>query len=157
MRFRYVFFFLSIFVCTSCNYLSVEQKDKKQVVDTIIDFTRVDVSPSFDNCKNLLDKAKTNCFRKELQKRITSNLEAHHFTTENFIDEVVLIDVLINSKGKFELLNISSTENIKSELPKLDSLLQKSIKDLPRISPGIKRGIPVNTQYQLPVRILTEG
>ncbi len=154
MRF-YCSFFLLIVICISCNYISVEKKQKAQSIDTIIDFTKVDVSPSFDNCKNLLDKAKTNCFRDEIQKRITVNLEAYHFTTENFIDEVILIDVLINNKGKFKLLNISSTENIKSELPKLDSLLQNSIKKLPKVSPAIKRGIPVNTQYQLPIRILT--
>ncbi len=157
MRFLYPVFFFLLFICTSCDYFANKSKIENQAIDTIIDFTRVDVSPSFDNCKNLLDEAKTNCFRNEIQKRIAESLKQHHFTTENILNEVVLIDVLINNKGEFILLNISSTENLKSELPKLDSLLQKSIKDLPEVSPAIKRGIPVTTQYQLPVRILTNN
>ncbi|MBA6155899.1 hypothetical protein H3Z83_05110 [Tenacibaculum sp. S7007] len=156
MRFRCVFFFLSIFICASCNYLSLEKKQNTQTTDTIVDFTRVDVSPSFNKCKNLFDDAKTNCFRNEIQKRIAISLKQHHFVTENFIDEVVFLDVFITNKGEFRFLNTSSTESLKVELPKLDSILQKSVKDLPRISPAIKRGIPVSTQYQLPIRILTK-
>ncbi len=156
MRFCYIFFILSIIICSSCNYLSVEKKQKSQDFDTVIDFTRVDVSPSFDNCKNLIDEAKTNCFRSEIQKRISVSLKQHHFTTEDFIDETIMIDVLIDDKGKINFLKMSSSEQIKFQLPKLDSLLKKSIKKLPQISPGIKRGIPVATQYQLPIRILTK-
>ena len=155
MRFRYLFFFFTLIICTSCDYFANKNKREAQVIDTIVDFTRVDVSPSFNKCKNLLDAAKTNCFRNEIQKRIANSLKRHYFVTEDSINEVVLIDVSINNKGKFRLLNILSTDEIKSQLPSLDSLLKKSIKDLPRISPAIKRGIPVATQYQLPVRIVT--
>lgn len=156
MRFCYFLFFLLIITCSSCNYLSVEKKTKPQDFDTVIDFTRVDVSPSFNNCKKLLDTAKTNCFRNEIQKRIAMNLKQHHFATEYFIDETIRLDVLIDDKGKVKFLKTSSSKKIKLQLPKLDSLLQQSISNLPIISPAIKRGIPVATQYQLPIRILTK-
>ncbi len=154
MRFWYVVFILLAFTCISCNYFSTTQNN--DVKDTIIDFTKVDISPSFDNCKNLLGKKKTNCFRTEIQQRISVDLKRHKFITENFIDEVIIVNVLINNKGYFTFLNTSSTKMLKNNFPKLDSLIKKAIKDLPQISPGIKRGIPVSTQYQLPIRILTE-
>ena len=157
MRFLYPVFFFLLFICTSCDYFANKSKIENQAIDTIIDFTRVDVSPSFDNCKNLLDDAKTNCFRNEIQKRIAESLKQHHFVTPDSVDGIVLIEVVIDNKGKFKFLKLIASDKIKFQLPKLDSLLQKSIKDLPRISPGVKRGIPVNTQYQLPVRILTEN
>lgn len=103
-----------------------------------------------------MNEAKTNCFRKEIQQRITKELQLYNFVSKKLIDEVVLIDLQINRRGEFELKNISFSKNIKEHLPKLDSVIKKSIKKLPIITPGFKRGIPVSTQYELPIRIQIE-
>lgn len=147
---------ITILLFVSCDFFSSSKKNKDQMIDTVIDFSKVDVSPSFSVCKNLMDEAKTNCFRKEIQQRITKELQLYNFVSNELIDEVVLIDLQISSKGKFELKDISSSNNIKEYLPKLDSVIRQSIKKLPKITPGFKRGIPVSTQYQLPIRIQIE-
>ena len=39
---------------------------------------------------------------------------------------------------------------------KIDSILQSRLIDFPKVNPAIKRGIPVKTQFILPVIIKTE-
>ena len=40
---------------------------------------------------------------------------------------------------------------------KLDSILKIKLVDFPKVNPAIKRGIPVKTQFILPVIIKTEN
>ncbi|HSD13053.1 MAG TPA: hypothetical protein VLB74_00240, partial [Flavobacterium sp.] len=39
---------------------------------------------------------------------------------------------------------------------KIDSILHAKLVDLPKVNPAIKRGIPVKTQFVLPVILKTE-
>jgi hypothetical protein len=144
-----------ILCCNSCDKLLFSQKDKKQVLDTIVDFNSVDFSPSFKECDSLVDKAqKSDCFRSTIHKKIGEELQKHSLTIKESIDETIFVDILITKKGVVIFKEITSTENLKQQLPVLDSLLRQSIPKLPYIYPAIKRGIPVNTMYKLPIRIL---
>lgn len=151
-----VFSFLILIVfCTSCDYISSSKKEK-QPLDTIIDFTKVDVSPSFSICNELLDEAKTNCFRENMYKQMTKKMYDFSFATEETIDETITVVLLINNKGTVSLQVIECSDFIKDEIPDLQYYIESSIQNLPKLSPAIKRGIPVATQYKLPIRIQTE-
>ncbi len=154
MRFFYVIFFIVIFTSLSCSFLS--EDDKNQNLNAIVDYTKVDVSPTFKNCKNLSIKKNSVCFSEEIHKRIKASLRTYNFVTEQAINEVVLIDLLIDNKGNFKLKKITASVVIKNQLPKLESVLRSAIKKLPRITPAFKRGIPVTTQYQLPLKVEVE-
>mgnify|MGYP000389181102 CR=1 FL=1 len=146
-------FLLLMICCTSCTYFSTDKNKTQQSLDTIINFNKVDVSPSFTECKDKIDEAKTVCFRENIHKKIADNLRQHHLEINKTINEVVTIELEISTEGKIILKKINSSENIKSQLPSLDSLLQASVNTLPKIFPAIKRGIPVTSQYSLPIRI----
>jgi hypothetical protein len=150
-----VFSFLILIVFfTSCDKFSFSKKSQKITLDTIVDFTSVDFSPSFKVCDSLIDKTKkSDCFRKTIHQKIGEELQNYTLTIKDAIDEVVFVAFLINSKGKIVFQEITSTENLKQQLPQLDSLLKVSITNLPKIYPAIKRGIPVTTKYSLPIRI----
>ncbi|MDP2542631.1 MULTISPECIES: hypothetical protein [Tenacibaculum] len=156
MSFRYVAFLICALLCSSCDFFSYPKKNSAQALDTIVDFTKVDISPSFYKCKDLLDEAKANCFRKEIHRRITTKLKQHNFVTKNSLDEEVLIDILINKEGEFVLVELTTPDTVTNQLPELDSIVKLAIEKLPRISPATKRGIPVVTKYQLPIKIKTE-
>lgn len=128
-------------------------KKEIQPLDTIINFTKVDVSPSFTICNQLLDDAKTNCFREQMHKKITENLLNFSFTTEKPINETITVVLLINNKGVVSLQEFQSSSFVKAEIPNLRHCIETSIADLPKLSPAIKRGIPVATQYTLPIRL----
>jgi hypothetical protein len=159
MFLRFFTFLIVVIFCTSCDKLSFSKTKDVQVSDTIsdftsVDFTSVDFSPSFKVCDSLIDKEqKSNCFRETIHKKIGEELQNYSLTIKDSIDEIVYVDVLINSKGEIIFKEITSTENLKQQLPELDSLLRASVKGLPIILPAIKRGIPVTTSYRLPVRI----
>jgi hypothetical protein len=153
-----VFSFLILIVFfTSCDKFSYKKYSKRSAeltLDTIIDFSSVDISPSFKICDSLIDKQqKSDCFRNTIHQKIGAELKKHTFTIQDSINELVQVNLLINTKGKVVLETISSSENIKKQLPKLDSILALSITKLTAVYPAIKRGIPVTTKYKLPIRI----
>jgi hypothetical protein len=124
------------------------------VLDTLVDFSKVDVSPSFKICDSMINKIKkTDCFRAAIHQKVAAELQQHTFIIKDAISENVLVALLINSKGEIVLEGIQSSENIKNQLPQLDSVLRVSIANLPTIFAAIKRGIPVTTKYSLPIKI----
>ena len=154
MRIRVISLLLLIIVCGSCEFFSLKKKSHLQVVDTIIDFSTVDIAPSFDDCKNFVDKEKkSNCFRNTIYNHISSSLAKHTFEVRKPIEEVINVVVTIDRKGSATVNQIASSALIKKTLPSLDSLVKLSVVSLPKMFPAIKRGIPVTTQYQIPIQI----
>lgn len=154
MFLRFFYFFLMICFFTSCDKLSFTKNSKTQVIDTIVNFSSVDTFPSFKVCDSIINKEKkTACFRSNIHQKIGEELSKYQFTIKDSIDEIVYVDLMINAKGEIVLDSIESSDRIKKELPELDSLIQLSVQKTPTILPAIKRGIPVTTKYQLPIRI----
>jgi len=154
MPFKVIFSFLIVLLCSSCQFFNFNKKITLQEIDTIVNFSIVDVSPSFAICDSLIDKTKKdNCFRTSLHQIISKNLETHTFNINKEIDETILVNLLIDAQGNIFFKSIISSEIIQKEIPKLDSLLKISLQNLPQLHPAIKRGIPVATQYQLPIKI----
>ena len=151
---RFFYFFLVICFFTSCDKFSFSKKTQNIKLDTIVNFSSVDTFPSFKVCDSIINKEKkTACFRSNIHQKIGEELRKYQFIIKDSIDEIVYVDLIINSKGEFILDSIESSQNIKTQLPKLDSLLKVSIQNLPVILPANKMGIPVTTKYQLPIRI----
>ena len=154
MFLRNLSFLLLIIFFTSCDKFSFTKTTTAAKLDTIVDFTSVDTFPSFKECDSIIDKTKkATCFRDTIHQKLREQLQKHSFTVKDSIDETIFVDVLINTKGKVILEKIKSTENLKNQLSNLDSILKVCVGNLPLIYPAIKRGIPVTTQYQLPIRI----
>ncbi|MCL7753637.1 hypothetical protein [Polaribacter sp. Z022] len=154
MFLRLLTFLLIIVFCTSCDKFSFSKNTQKSTLDTIVDYSSVDTFPSFKECDSIIDKnQKSTCFRNTIHQKIGEELQKNTFTIKDSIDEVIYVDLLINSNGIFSLDSIQSSLKIKTEIPSLDSVIKASIKKLPKIFPANKRGIPVTTKYQLPIRI----
>ncbi|CAL2105813.1 hypothetical protein [Tenacibaculum sp. 190524A02b] len=153
MRFFYWTFFFCTLTFSSCDYFSFSSKPQPILIDTIVDFTKVDNSPAFIACRNLIDTEKTNCFRKELHRKIANYLTSVNFTVEETIDETIFLHLQISNKGVILLKEIEASSYTLEQIPALDSLLKASIQKLPTITPATKRGIPVNTTYKLPIKI----
>jgi len=141
----------------SCQFFVKSEKELLQELDTIVDFTSVDTSPTFTICKSLIDKEKqTNCFRNTIQQKVGEKLATFSLEVKNPIDEIVVVTILINQKGNFKYQELQASEMITNEIPELDSILRVSVESLPKIYAAVKRGIPVATQYDLPIRIKLE-
>lgn len=148
---------IMLFFITACDKLPFAKKQNRTTLDTIVDFTSVDLSPSFTECDSIVSKnKKSDCFRKTIHLKIGEELLKHKLVSKDSINEIVIVDLVINSKGNVVFKKLTSNEIIKQRLPSLDSLLEISINNLPTIHPAIKRGIPVTTKYQLPIQIVLE-
>ena len=151
---RVFFFSLILLFITSCDHLLFSKIKKNQVLDTIVNFSSVDTSPSFKACDSIINKQKkSDCFRTTIHQKIGAELQQHEFSVKHSISEIVYVDLLINSKGKIILETIESSDDIETQLPKLAAILKLSVDRIPDIYPAIKRGIPVTTKYRLPIKI----
>lgn len=154
MRFKISFLFLLILVCASCEFFTFKKTSHLQDLDTIISFTTVDNAPTFLVCKDLIEiTAKNECFRNTLHKELSKNFANYKIEVRKTINEELLLDILIDSKGFPSVKNIRYSNLIKESIKNIDSLIIKSVADLPKLFPAVKRGIPVSTQYQIPLQI----
>ena len=154
MFLRIFTFIILLFFITSCDKMSFLKSEKIQALDTIVNFSSVDTSPSFKECDSIIDKhQKSNCFRTTIHQKIGAELQKHQFIIRDSISEIVFVDLLINSKGKIVIEAMASSEEIRIQLPELDSVLRISVDKIPNVYAAIKRGIPVTTKYRLPIKI----
>ncbi|WP_296638298.1 hypothetical protein [Polaribacter sp.] len=151
---RVFIFLIFLFFITSCNKIALTSDSNIKGLDTIVDFTSVDTYPSFTNCDSIIQKInKQNCFRTSIYTKIGEELKKHTFIIKDSINETVLVDLLIDKNGVINYQSLQASNLLKKELPKFDSLVQASVNKLSKVYPAIKRGIPVTTRYQLPIKI----
>ena len=154
MRFRVLSLFLIILIGTSCEFFNLKDKSQLQEIDTIIDFSSVDVFPTFDVCKSYIDKEKkTACFRETIHQHISKSLAKNKIEVKKPVNEVLNVEVLISNKGIVSVQKIITSDVLKTEIPAIDSLITASLQNLPKLFPATKRGIPVATQYKIPIQI----
>ena len=123
-----------------------------------VDYTSVDVSPSFKVCDALIDKVKKNtCFRNTIREEIAKSLSKYSIKVKQPLDETITVTIIIKSNKEVKLMNIDASETLIKEIPVLYEMIEKSIADLPNVYPAIIRGIPVTPQYKLPIKIKLEN
>ncbi len=156
MIFRILCFLWIISGCFSCDSLSSNKETAHGDVNATIDFKSVDTSPSFENCKDLLDQEKTDCFRNTMQQNFENALSELSFEADEVIDEEVLVVLHIDKQGDIRISDMETSTLIQTYLPDLKSELEDVVSTMPRLFPATKRGIPVATAYTLPIKIVSE-
>ena len=123
-----------------------------------VDFTSVDVSPSFKVCDSLIDKEKkTLALEQPFDKKFLAVLAKQSIQVTQSVDETIEVAITIQSNKEVKLTSIKSSDSLLVILPSLKAILKKSVEELPAIYPAIKRGIPVTTVYKLPIRIAVKN
>jgi len=123
-----------------------------KLLDTVIDYTSVDVYPLFSDCQELNNKeAQKECFESALYDLLSSKLNRFDYNVKEKVNDSSYVDLLINSNGKTRVVAINSPLIIQNNLPQLDSIIRHSVDELPIVKPALKRGIPVKSQYTLAV------
>jgi hypothetical protein len=105
------------------------------------------------DCNNCDSSEKQNlCFEMELIRRLQKITDKNNLGVSQQIRDTVMVDILVDTKGKISISQIHKNENVMELLPELDSLLYRSIAELPAaVQPSLKRGIPVNSMFRLPI------
>ncbi len=157
MFFRRVILISIIVVTYSCDFISPKKTTLRnaELLDTLIDYNEVDVYPLFLDCNNCDSSEKQNlCFEMELLRRLQSYTKKSHLAASVQFSDTVMVDILVDTEGKISIVDIHKNSETQQQIPELDSLLFESIASLPAtVQPSLKRGIPVNSMFKLPIVI----
>ena len=144
----------------SCQYFEKKVPNEKELLDKQlkeINWNEVDEYPSVGDCEKL--KAATQrkqCFFEFLTTTIQQKLAVDTLSTLfPQLDTIeVKVTVFPNSTLQFEPQ--FPKDSVAYDTIKIDSILHARLIDFPKVNPAIKRGIPVRTQFVLPVIIKSE-
>ncbi len=144
-----------LFLFVSCQFIdkqipSEEELLKKEI--QTIDWKKVDEFPTIITCDSVSDKTQNQeCFINTLSALIQQKLDADKpkLPFAKFDTIAVQVSILPNAALQFETQQQADNE-------KIDSILKAKLVDFPTIKPAIKRGIPVKTQFTLPVILKVE-
>lgn len=151
---------LIVFAFNSCQYLNKKVPSEKELLQKElkgINWKEVDEYPSVADCgkfENKLDQQK--CFFEYMTQLIQHKLSID--TLSILYPELDTIEVKVtvfpNSRIIFEPL--FPQDSVAYDRVKIDSILQARLVSFPKINPATKRGIPVKTQFILPVILKVE-
>jgi hypothetical protein len=70
--------------------------------------------------------------------------------------DTIEVRVTVNPDASMQFEPQFPKDTVAYDTIKIDSILRIKLVDFPKVNPAIKRGIPVKTQFVLPVIIKTE-
>jgi len=146
-------------LATSCQYFETDKISKETFYQEelkTIDWKDVDQYPAFPKCENFTEKTKQkSCFENALSSHLRQTFTNHNAIAVRDLNDTVTVKFTISNTGKLSIMEIQITETIKAEFPLLHNWLEESIDTLHPVAPAYKRGIPVATQFILPIIINT--
>ncbi|NBW27884.1 MAG: hypothetical protein EBR38_04885 [Flavobacteriaceae bacterium] len=154
------FGFIFLILISSCQYFGGEVPSKKELLDkelNAINWNEVDEFPSFSECDKIKDeRLQKQCFfeflTQTIQEKLTSDTLATLYPELDTIE--VKVTVFPNSTMKFEPQ--FPKDSTAYDTIKIDSILKSRLVNFPKVNPATKRGLPVTTQFILPVIIKSE-
>jgi hypothetical protein len=147
--------FLFVLVLNSCQYFEKQIPSEKELLQKelkSINWKEVDEFPSVAECEKITEKKlRQQCFFEKMTQLIQEKLDIDSLSIQYpQLDTIqVKVTVFPNAKIKFEPQFVK--DSISYDTKKVDSILQARLIDFPKINPAIKRGVPVKTQFILPV------
>lgn len=150
-------FIITISLLASCQYFSTEKITSEEFYEeelNSIDWEDVDQYPAFSVCDQITEKAAQRiCFVNTIKEKIYTSLGKKNLSVSRDILDTVFIRLNIGREGEISTYQVFVDSLLSSELPLLEFWLSQNIDSLPPLSPATKRGIPVATEFTLPVVI----
>lgn len=149
--------FLPLF--NSCQFFDNEPSKEVLLEQELksINWKEVDEFPSVSDCEKIRDKTmQRNCFFDYLTQQIQSRLDIDTLSVlYPQLDTIeVKVTVFPDSTLRFEPQFPKDT--VAYDTIKIDSILHARLIDFPKVNPATKRGIPVKSQFILPVILKIE-
>ena len=154
------YFFLVFLLFNSCQYLEKQVPSQKELLQKelkAINWKEVDEYPSFADCDKLDDKAqRQECFFQYLTELIQDKLNSDTLQVLYPELDTIEVKVTIYPNAKMEFEPQFPKDSVAYDIVRIDSILNARLVNFPKVNPAIKRGIPVKTQFILPVILKVE-
>ena len=160
IMYKQIFFIIALsFVMSSCNFLFRKKQDF--IIDNSIiipiDFASIDAYPLLPECKNIHSrKAQKACFYTILSKQIEVSLSKSIVSLSQPIQDTIFVKLQVSDKGVLKVSSVNLSIENKEDKKNVTELIFKSLVEFSPIEPGIKSGIPVTTEFTLPIILKTE-
>ena len=149
-----------VLLMQSCQYFDKKVPSEQELLNKQlkeINWKEVDEYPSVVDCEKLTDEAqKKQCFFEFLTATIQQKLSVDTLSILYPELDTIEVKVTVNSDATMEFEPQFPKDSTAYDTIKIDSILKSKLVDFPKVNPAIKRGIPVKTQFVLPVIIKTE-
>ncbi|MFV8332036.1 hypothetical protein [Flavobacterium sp. GSP14] len=158
MKQYYLFFVFLIF--NSCQYFDKQIPSEKELLQKelkSINWKEVDEYPSVVDCEKIEDKKqRQQCFFEVLTQLIQDKLRVDTLSVLYPELDTIEVKVTIFPNATMQFEPQFPKDSVAYDKTKIDSILKVRLVDFPKINPAIKRGIPVKTQFILPVILKVE-
>lgn len=122
-----------------------------------INWKEVDEYPSVADCEKLTDETqRKQCFFEFLTSTIQQKLNVDTLAVLYPELDTIEVKVTVFPDAQMEFEPQFPKDSVAYDKVKIDSILQARLVDFPKVNPAIKRGIPVKTQFILPVILKVE-
>lgn len=158
MKQYFLFFVFLIF--NSCQYFDKQIPSEKELLQKqlkSINWKEVDEYPSVVDCEKIEDKKqRQQCFFEVLTQLIQEKLRVDTLSVLYPELDTIEVKVTIFPNATMQFEPQFPKDSVAYDKTKIDSILKIRLVDFPKINPAIKRGIPVKTQFILPVILKVE-
>ncbi len=158
MKQYFLFFVFLIF--NSCQYFDKQIPSEKELLQKelkSINWKEVDEYPSVVDCEKIEDKKqRQQCFFEVLTQLIQDKLRVDTLSVLYPELDTIEVKVTIFPNATMQFEPQFPKDSVAYDKTKIDSILKVRLVDFPKINPAIKRGIPVKTQFILPVILKVE-
>ena len=139
-------------------FSSKEKRTQKLVAKEMeqIDWNTLDHYPLFVECDELMTaETQRSCFEESLVKKLSDGLSAYDLVLENQVSTVIYIDLLVDMEGKIKVVDMERNPDILAQIPDFNRMIQREVNELPKVEPALKRGVPVNVKFRIPIELNT--
>ncbi|NND14949.1 MAG: hypothetical protein HKN89_01345 [Eudoraea sp.] len=154
----YGFGFLLLGILTNgCSLFSSKEKRTQKLVAKEmegIDWNTLDHYPLFDECDELMTaETQRNCFEESLVKKLSEGLAEYDLVLEDQVSTIIYIDLLVDMEGTIKVADMERNPEILAQLPDFNRMIQREVNELPKVEPALKRGVPVNVKFRIPIEL----
>ncbi|WP_306349851.1 hypothetical protein [Flavobacterium sp. '19STA2R22 D10 B1'] len=160
MRKIFLILFPILFFIPSCQYFEKPVPSEKELLQKelkSINWNEVDEFPSIDSCNAIDDKVqRQQCFFAFLTEAIQEKLSTDTLSILYPDIDTIQVKVTVFPDASIKFEPMFPKDSVKYDKIKMDSILLSRLSDFPKVHPALKRGIPVKTQFILPVILAVE-
>lgn len=154
------YLFLVFLFFNSCQYFDKQIPSEKELLQKelkSINWKEVDEYPSVVDCEKIEDKKqRQQCFFEVLTQLIQEKLSVDTLSVLYPELDTIEVKVTVFPNATMQFDPQFPKDSVAYDTIKIDSILKARLVDFPKINPAIKRGIPVKTQFILPVILKVE-